>query len=326
MSAPRARIPARSRLPKQPEPASLCNEKARQAPRLPGFFVSGAVGSVILPCNMRPPDSMLAGWKPDHRANRGWSSMAEKREMRPRGYYKAWQRSRARWMDNDVRQHVSKICYYLLRHRERLAGGALACSTSKGSDGRPARQASGFRTPLVAFRKRCRPASPSAASLVRHSLRDRPVREGNHQQRRLLQSITLCGREDEIAPQPLLPDWKSVIGRICKQLGPRRSRWDWGAARALIIGLLEAQAGIDPDSRLREPGSPAHRPPRAGSCLCEVVPFHGARDALERLKPKAIILSGGPASVTEGGSPPNLPPKCWPTCPSLGSAMVSRRW
>jgi GMP synthase (glutamine-hydrolysing) len=35
----------------------------------------------------------------------------------------------------------------------------------------------------------------------------------------------------------------------------------------------------------------------------EIVPFHKAADARERFKPKAIILSGGPASVTEAGSP-----------------------
>ena len=35
----------------------------------------------------------------------------------------------------------------------------------------------------------------------------------------------------------------------------------------------------------------------------EIVPFNRAEDALERLRPKAIILSGGPASVTEFGTP-----------------------
>ncbi len=36
---------------------------------------------------------------------------------------------------------------------------------------------------------------------------------------------------------------------------------------------------------------------------CEVVPFHAAAAALQRLTPKGIILSGGPASVTEAASP-----------------------
>jgi GMP synthase (glutamine-hydrolysing) len=35
----------------------------------------------------------------------------------------------------------------------------------------------------------------------------------------------------------------------------------------------------------------------------EIVPFNRAEDALARLRPKAVILSGGPASVTEFGTP-----------------------
>jgi GMP synthase (glutamine-hydrolysing) len=35
----------------------------------------------------------------------------------------------------------------------------------------------------------------------------------------------------------------------------------------------------------------------------EIVPFNRAEDALARLKPRAVILSGGPASVTEMGTP-----------------------
>jgi GMP synthase (glutamine-hydrolysing) len=35
----------------------------------------------------------------------------------------------------------------------------------------------------------------------------------------------------------------------------------------------------------------------------EIVPFNKAEAALERLKPRAVILSGGPASVTEFGTP-----------------------
>jgi GMP synthase (glutamine-hydrolysing) len=47
---------------------------------------------------------------------------------------------------------------------------------------------------------------------------------------------------------------------------------------------------------------------REAHVYCEVVPFHGARAAMERLAPKAIILSGGPASVTDAQSP-ELPPE-----------------
>lgn len=42
---------------------------------------------------------------------------------------------------------------------------------------------------------------------------------------------------------------------------------------------------------------------REAGVYSEIVPFNKAREALERLKPKAVILSGGPASVTEMGTP-----------------------
>ncbi len=42
---------------------------------------------------------------------------------------------------------------------------------------------------------------------------------------------------------------------------------------------------------------------REAGVYSEIVPFNRAEDAGERLKPKAVILSGGPASVTEMGTP-----------------------
>ncbi len=42
---------------------------------------------------------------------------------------------------------------------------------------------------------------------------------------------------------------------------------------------------------------------REAGVYSEVVPFHLAGDAFRRMKPKAVILSGGPASPTEEGSP-----------------------
>ena len=42
---------------------------------------------------------------------------------------------------------------------------------------------------------------------------------------------------------------------------------------------------------------------REAGVYCEIVPFNRADDAGERLRPKAIILSGGPASVTDIGTP-----------------------
>ena len=42
---------------------------------------------------------------------------------------------------------------------------------------------------------------------------------------------------------------------------------------------------------------------REAGVYCEIAPFNRAEDAQARLNPKAIILSGGPASVTEAGTP-----------------------
>ena len=42
---------------------------------------------------------------------------------------------------------------------------------------------------------------------------------------------------------------------------------------------------------------------REAGVYCEVVPFQNSADAVIGLKPKAIILSGGPASVHETESP-----------------------
>jgi GMP synthase (glutamine-hydrolysing) len=42
---------------------------------------------------------------------------------------------------------------------------------------------------------------------------------------------------------------------------------------------------------------------RESGVYCEVVPFNAAEAALERSQPRAIVLSGGPASVREQGSP-----------------------
>jgi GMP synthase (glutamine-hydrolysing) len=42
---------------------------------------------------------------------------------------------------------------------------------------------------------------------------------------------------------------------------------------------------------------------REAGVYSEIVPFNRADDALQRLSPKAVILSGGPASVTEMGTP-----------------------
>src|SRR5690606_19516663 len=42
---------------------------------------------------------------------------------------------------------------------------------------------------------------------------------------------------------------------------------------------------------------------REAGVYCEIVPFQLAEEGFQRLKPKAVIFSGGPASVLEEGSP-----------------------
>jgi GMP synthase (glutamine-hydrolysing) len=42
---------------------------------------------------------------------------------------------------------------------------------------------------------------------------------------------------------------------------------------------------------------------REAGVYCEIIPFQSAEEAFHRLRPKAIIFSGGPASVLEEGSP-----------------------
>ena len=42
---------------------------------------------------------------------------------------------------------------------------------------------------------------------------------------------------------------------------------------------------------------------REEKVYCEIVPFQRAEEAFRTIKPKAVILSGGPASVHETGAP-----------------------
>lgn len=42
---------------------------------------------------------------------------------------------------------------------------------------------------------------------------------------------------------------------------------------------------------------------REDGVYCEIVPFNKAEEAFKEMKPKAVILSGGPESVHEAGSP-----------------------
>src|SRR5436853_7518869 len=45
---------------------------------------------------------------------------------------------------------------------------------------------------------------------------------------------------------------------------------------------------------------------REDKVYCEIVPFHKAEHALHAMRPKGVILSGGPASVLDDNAP--LPP------------------
>jgi GMP synthase (glutamine-hydrolysing) len=42
---------------------------------------------------------------------------------------------------------------------------------------------------------------------------------------------------------------------------------------------------------------------REAGVYSEIAPFNAAEEALERLRPRGVIFSGGPASVTEADSP-----------------------
>ena len=66
---------------------------------------------------------------------------------------------------------------------------------------------------------------------------------------------------------------------------------------------------------------------REAGVYSEILPFNNAADgAFERLKPKAVILSGGPACVTEYGSPARARLRFSPpACRCSASATASRR-
>ncbi len=63
---------------------------------------------------------------------------------------------------------------------------------------------------------------------------------------------------------------------------------------------------------------------RETGVYCEIHPYQNAEEAFARLKPKAIILSGGPDSVTRDGSPGRRRPCSQLACRSFRSAMASR--
>ena len=80
-----------------------------------------------------------------------------------------------------------------------------------------------------------------------------------------------------------------------------------GSAPAPLVGLADDLGSMTETVLIIDFGSQVTqliaRRVREQGVYSEIVPFNRAQDALERLKPRAVILSGGPASVTEFGTP-----------------------
>jgi hypothetical protein len=65
---------------------------------------------------------------------------------------------------------------------------------------------------------------------------------------------------------------------------------------------------------------------REAGVYCEIAPFNAAEEAFERMQPKGVIFSGGPASVTWEDSP-RAPQACsTAACRCSASATASRPW
>src|SRR5438128_9730566 len=82
--------------------------------------------------------------------------------------------------------------------------------------------------------------------------------------------LTLQPRGPCLSPQAMQPDSVLIV--------------DFGSQVTQLIARRVREAGV----------------------YSEIAPFHRAEEAMARLKPKAIILSGGPSSVLDPGAP--LPP------------------
>src|SRR5258707_11271590 len=86
--------------------------------------------------------------------------------------------------------------------------------------------------------------------------------------------------------------------------GCRASTAGRGSPRSAAMAALDKILIVDFGSQVTQ--LIARRVREAG-VYSEIVPFDRAEAALNGAKPKAVILSGGPASVHEKGAP--LPPK-----------------
>ena len=61
---------------------------------------------------------------------------------------------------------------------------------------------------------------------------------------------------------------------------------------------------------------------REAGVYCEIAPFQNAERAFAALNPKAVILSGGPASVPDEGAPARRRRSLLPACRCSASATA----
>ena len=96
-----------------------------------------------------------------------------------------------------------------------------------------------------------------------------------------------------------LPRTRACLSQLLPLQRPPSSRSE-GPEQRVAPTLTDAVLIIDFGSQVTQ--LIARRVREAG-VYSEIHPFQNAAEAFAKLKPKAVIMSGGPASVTEDGSP-----------------------
>jgi GMP synthase (glutamine-hydrolysing) len=89
---------------------------------------------------------------------------------------------------------------------------------------------------------------------------------------------------------------------------------DTAAPDAILIVDFGSQVTQLIARRIRETG-----------VYCEIHPFQSAGAAMAALKPKAVVLSGSPASTLDEAAPPSISRSSTAVCRSWASATASRR-